>query len=361
MIAIFKTNPQHLLERHSADLQPCSLSRDERRTTVGSKATSLYRDVSIIVVNWNARELLYDCLRSIEGKTGPVSYEVIVVDNASEDGSPDMVRKNFDRFTLVEKKVNSGYPAACNEGMKIARGRYFHLLNSDVLFKNDVVSIFLKYMEENTQVGLIGGVLLWGDGTVQPSCGHFPHAFSPLISSSQIKQFYRILLNKPEQFPAPFLETERHFRKQEVDWIVGASLFVRRQATKESGLMDENIFLYAEELEWCYRIKKAGWKIVYQPEAEIIHFGGGSTHMAQASKIRAILNSTYYFHEKHFGVYRAGIYRFSVLVGSLIKTIFWSLFYALLPSKRSFCQERIIWDMNSIRWALKGTLSTRKM
>ena len=234
-------------------------------------------ETSVIIVSWNVRELLKKCLASLEfyWKVNKTTIEVIVVDGGSEDGSAKMVRQDFPEVTLISRTENVGFPKGNNIGLKQARGDYLLLLNPDTEVIGHAVSIMASFLKENPKVGIVGPRLLNTDGTPQLSRRRFPTVATALFESTWLERWAPAkLLNNYYMIDLP--ETEQ----VDVDWLVGACFMVRREAVRDVGPMDEDYFMYSEELDWCRRIKDAGWRIVFLPTAEVKHHIGKSSEQA---------------------------------------------------------------------------------
>lgn len=232
-------------------------------------------DLSIVIVNWNTQRLLWDCLASIFEKQWASSLEVIVVDNASSDGSLEMVKHNFAQVQVIANAENVGFARANNQGFKIASGRYVLLLNSDTVVLTGSLDALVKFMDEHPDAGMVGSKVLNPDRSLQRSCwrGY------PSLKMAVIDAFYlwRLLPDHPwvRSMEIPERELDRTLQ---VDHVLGASMMVRREIIEQIGGMAENIFLFLEETEWCFRFQKHGWKVYFFPGAEIIHFGQQSVH-----------------------------------------------------------------------------------
>ena len=240
------------------------------------------KSVSIVILSWNTKSILRDCLKSLKD-----SYEIIVVDNGSTDGSPQMVQKEFPKVRLIKNQKNLGFGAGNNQGMREAQGKYILLLNSDTIVKNKAPLKMAKFLEENHQVGVVGCKLLNPDGSPQPSAGPFPNlwvSFIMLFAEHWLGDLVR------SSFPGV----------KEVDWVMGAALMISRKVFTEVGPMDEGLFMYMDEVEWCYRIKKAGFKVMFYPGAEIIHLFGGSSQTGRKDPILNIYRGLLYFYRKHY-------------------------------------------------------------
>src|ERR671923_112826 len=225
-------------------------------------------DVSVVVVSYNARDQLERCLTAVAGGAA----EVIVVDNASTDGSAELVRKRFPAVRLIELPENRGFGAGNNEGMRAASGRYFLLLNSDAWPVGDAVERLVAFADEHPDVAVVGPRLLNPDGSLQRSVRGFP---TPWRLATEYF-FLRKLAPRTQAFNALYGGGFDHRSARDADWLYGACLLVRREAAGSVGLFDEDFFLFSEETDWCYRFRAAGWRVVFEPAAEFAHVGGAS-------------------------------------------------------------------------------------
>ena len=230
-------------------------------------------DVSIIIVAWNVKNLLMECLESVFQETKDISFEVIYVDNASEDGSVEAVEQTFPDVKIIKNQENLGFIKANNQAIKIAKGRYILLLNSDTLVLDNAIAKTTQFADKNPEAAVIGCKVMNPDRTLQRDCFMYPSLLNMLISS--------LYLNK--LFPkSKFFGRERmtwwDFNDfKEVETICGCYALVRKKAIDQIGLMDENYFVYGDDPDWCYRFHTAGWKNMYTPNAQIIHYGGQTT------------------------------------------------------------------------------------
>ncbi len=252
-------------------------------------------DASIIIVSWNTRDILQDCLKSISEQAGDIDYETIVVDNASADGSAEMVREKFPSVILIENSSNCGFAAANNQAMRIAKGRYILLLNSDTLILDRAIEKTISFADAHPEVAVTGCRVLNSDKSLQPTCFMFPSILNMVLSSSYL---YKL-------FPgSKFFGRERmtwwdRSDTREVDVVTGCFILVRPQAIEQVGMMDEQFFVYGEETDWCYRFKQSGWKVIFTPEAEIIHLGGASSKQIRPEMQMQLKASILLFMKKH--------------------------------------------------------------
>ena len=254
----------------------------------------MVKDISIIIVNWNTKKLLENCIASIERTVRDLSYEIIVVDNGSHDGSTDMLRDTFPRVRLIENNGNLGFAVANNQGLRAMSGRYALLLNTDTILQENAVRELFTFMETCPEAAMACGQLLNADGSKQNSIACFPTLLT-LATNTPLLEY---LL--PRKYPS-----KRHHYKEpiEVDSGIGACLLVRKKAIEEVGELDERYFFFFEETDWAYAMKKAGWKIFHIPTAFICHLQGQSIGKDVRSRIEFYRSRYLFFHKWHTGPY----------------------------------------------------------
>ncbi|MFN2243251.1 MAG: glycosyltransferase family 2 protein, partial [Anaerolineae bacterium] len=278
-------------------------------------------DLSIVIVSWNVRDLLRSCLQSIltEAHSGPEgealriedwTVEILVVDNASTDGSAEIVRQQFPQVHLIANKENRGFTAANNQGLARSQGRYLLLLNPDTETVGDALVTMLRYVEANAEVGALGPKLVNPDGSIQSSRRRFPTFATALVESTVMQEWWQDnrVLRRYYMADTPDNAIQR------VDWVVGACLLVRRQTYEQVGGLDEGFFMYSEELDWCRRIKAAGWEIVYLPTAAVIHHEGKSSEQVVPARHVYFQSSKVRYFRKHHGAFQAEALRWFLLV-----------------------------------------------
>jgi GT2 family glycosyltransferase len=266
-------------------------------------------DVSIIIVNWNTKDLLVPCLRSIYRKSGNVKAEVFVVDNGSMDGSKEAVEAEFPEVILIDNPMNFGFAKASNQGIDLSKGKYVLLLNPDTELKEGAIATLNTFLDHHPEAGVAGAQLLNADGAKQNAIANFPSLATELLNKSLLRRLF------PDRFPGK----EREYALPiEVDSVIGACMMVRREAMEEVGLLDEDYFLFLEETDWCYRMKKAGWKVYHVPGAEVIHYQGkGAERDKKRAKVE-YYRSRYLFFKKNRGFWE----RFFLRIGLMIKLCF---------------------------------------
>jgi len=230
-------------------------------------------DVSVIIVSWNARRYLEECLASIYESSAPSVPEVIVVDNASADGSPDMVAERFPNVQLVRCRENLGFARANNIGIQQSQRRYIALVNSDVKLLGRCLDTLATFLDQNPKIGLAGPRILNPDLTLQSSCRRFPNPWNNLCSATGLAR----LGSRHQFFSGEHMLYFRHDQVRPVDVLVGCFWMMRRETVEKVGLLDEEFFIFAEDVDWCRRCWNAGWEIVFCPDAQAIHHRGGSS------------------------------------------------------------------------------------
>jgi len=236
-------------------------------------------DVSIIIVNWNTRDILRGCLRSVYTQTQDIKFEVIVVDNASSDNSAEMVTQEFPQVTLIANAENRGFAKANNQGMRIASGRYVLLVNPDTIVLEGAIQKTVSFADKYSDIGVLGCQVWLNEKDIQQTCFSFPSIFGLIMQEAGL----RGLFPQSRFFSRVKYGWWDRTTQMDVDVVSGMYMLVRREAIEQVGLMDEDYFVYAEETDWCYRFWKAGWRCVFTPEARIIHLDGGSKSTAQIS------------------------------------------------------------------------------
>jgi len=289
-------------------------------------------DLSIVIVNWNTRDLLAQCLASIFATTSSLALEVFVVDNASSDGSPEMVRRDFPQVILLANDENLGFARANNQAIAQSTGRYVLLLNSDTEVTEGALETLVSFMEATPDAGAVGGQLLFADGRVQTSHGTFPTLFSEMVNTLGLVAWRS---TSPASNPAQTLH-----ESVATDWLLGACLMVRRQVVEQVGGLDERFFMYSEEIDWCRRIKEHGWQIYYVPQAQIVHYWRGSSSQNRDRMKVELYRSKFLYFRKHNGRMAETMLRVTVLITSLLKTG-WYLFTS--PGKQERRNQSRLW------------------
>lgn len=305
-------------------------------------------DLSVAIVNWNTAGYLQSCLSSLRaagyipapaaccGRDRPeaaargtaigsaaLSVEVIVVDNASPDGSAELVRSEFPEVRLIANSENLGYAKGNNQAIQASSGRYILLLNPDTEVPPGALERLVAYLDAHPDTGAVGVRLLNPDGSTQRSCRAFPLPLPLLYEALGLA----VLFPKSRRFAAYRMGWFSHNREMEVDQPMGSALALRRQAIQDVGLLDEQFPLFFNEVDWCYRAKQRGWRVAFTPEVSIVHHGGRGTSQIRLAALRESHRSLERFYQKH-----------------LRGRIPWPLYVATLAANRVGALVRIAWS-----------------
>jgi GT2 family glycosyltransferase len=266
-------------------------------------------DVSVAIVSLNTRALLQECLRSVFASAG-ATYEVFVVDNGSTDGSPEMVATAFPAVRLICNNENRGFAAASNLAVAQASGRHLLLLNPDTVVQPGTLREMAAFLDQHPDAAICGPRILFPDGRFQ-SCGYrFPTLMSEIRQSRNIDRVLRWLVGHEP----PLVVRDTPY---EVDWVDGACLLIRREAVAQLGMLDEQYFLYAEELDWCYRARKAGWSVYALPHVEMLHHQGQSSGQMSDFSLGYLIETKLRYYRKHHGLPHAAVTSLVYVAGCL--------------------------------------------
>lgn len=250
--------------------------------------------LSIIIVNWNTCDLLAQCLQTLYQQPFRFEFDIWVVDNASTDGSLDMLRRDFPQVRLIANNTNLGFARANNQALAQSEAQYRLLFNSDAFVTPGAIESMLQLMADHPKAGLVGARLLNPDGSFQTSFTSFPNLWQEFLVLSGLGRLF-----KGPWYPSHAAQEAQG--AQVVDYVSGACLLVRREAYAQVGGMDEAYFMYAEEMDWCFAMRQNGWQVWYQPAAKILHVGGGSSQKRPIQREADLYCSRVRFFRKHYG------------------------------------------------------------
>ena len=269
--------------------------------------------LSIIIVSWNTADLLENCLASIIANPPAAPFEIWVVDNASTDNSPRMVQEKFPRVHLIENRENIGFARANNQALQRCEGKYILLLNPDTLVASGALQALIDFLDEHSEAGAAGARLRNPDGSLQISS----HP-QPTLSREFWRMFHLDAFAPYAAYPLTKWETNE---PEEVDVLMGACLVLRKEALDEVGFLDEDYFMYSEEVDLCYRIQSAGWGLYWVPQAEVVHFGGQSSQQAPTEMFLKLYHSKIIYFRKHYGWRSAHIYKLILRIAALSRLL----------------------------------------
>lgn len=288
-------------------------------TDNNSKSSSSTSDVSVIIVNWNLKDELGACLDSLKNNAGGMDIETIVVDNGSTDGSAEMVDRDHPGIKLIRNRENLGFSKANNQAMAVAGGRYFFLLNNDTLIQKYSLSRLVEFMDSHADVGICGPRVVNADGSLQiRSRGRYP-----TIPGALGQYFLPTRLRKLVSGSTGFYDFRDNINPGSMDWISGCALLARRTAVGEVGMLDAGIFMYLEDVDWCYRMRLAGWQVWNVPDSVVLHYGGRSMNKQSGVAVGAHAAGLVEFYSRYHSPGAALVFRVILGVGYTLQAIGW--------------------------------------
>lgn len=292
--------------------------------------------ISFVIVTWNAKEYVSECLQSLRDNC-QMPAEIIVVDNASQDGTPEWVREQFPECHLVETGANLGFAKGNNVGIVLATGKYLFLVNSDVKIPPGCVERLLEFMEANPGVGLAGPQMQGADGCIRRSTMRFPTLWNSLCRAFALDSAFP----RSRIFAGFLMGDFDHRRSQDVEVLNGWFWVVRREALDQVGLLDERFFMYGEDIDWSYRFRQAGWRNVFCAESAAVHYGGASSALAPARFYVEKQCANLQFWKKHHGQFAAFAYLCTMLLQELLRTVGYTAAYLSRKSIREQTAAKI--------------------
>ena len=272
--------------------------------------------LSVLIINWNTRQLLKECLQSIYQQSHQLRFEVIVVDNGSQDGSAQMVRQHFPQVRLLQNSHNVGFATANNQAAKLAQGEFLLLLNSDTVLHQPIFDQLVAFARQ-TKAGVVGPKLVNTDGSLQPSAGSLPSLIS--IFSQQGLPLHKLRLSSWPVLQSASPEFYAHPRQ--VGWVSGACLLTPRKLYRQLSGLDETIFMYMEEVDYCARVQQTGRQIWLLPEVQVMHVGAGSSTTGRHRPIVRLHQGLYYYFAKHHPRWQLVVLWLILLMGACLRWV----------------------------------------
>jgi hypothetical protein len=310
-------------------------------------------DVSLIIVSWNAKNFLIDCLHSLTDIPREYSQEIIVVDNNSSDGSPEVVKSKFPDVKLLINEENLGFSKANNIGVRHSTGRYLFFINSDVKVLDNCVEKMVSFMDSHPNAGMSGPRILNHDMTLQHSCRHFPGIWNNFCLAIGLS---RLLPNVP-LFSEPFMKYWDHNSVKKVEVLTGCFWVVRRHALDEVGLLDENFFFYGEDVDWCRRFNQAGWDILFNPNAQSIHFGGASSAAAPFKYYIQMQKADLHYWKKHHSFLLSRCFLLIIIIRHIVRILPYLIMIMTQRKKKEHWMIKLKCCLGSISWSIKQIIS----
>ena len=304
--------------------------------------------LSISIVNTNNKDLLKSCLKSIYENTAKSNFEIIVVDNCSTDGSVEMINENFPNVMIISNDTRKGYGFSNNRSFERSSGKYFLVLNEDMLVLPNALDQMLEIITKNPEIGALGCRLLNPDGTLQHSCSYFPTLFNEIFSN--LIPYHLFFPNS--RFRSHMYHWD-HNQDKEVDVIKGCCILIPHDFIEKEGLFDEQFFLFSDEYDLCKRIKNAGLKVFFSPKAEIIHYGRVTVDKLNTESHLIFLESLIKYYKKHHGSIYSFLVKIVHFVGNTIRFCGWSLFWLVIRNKRPQATDKLKRIFGFYRWFFK--------
>lgn len=287
-------------------------------------------DVSIVVLNYNTATLLAELVKSVVKYTKEINYELIIVDNASDEPQSKALLAKLlvdPKIKVIKNNQNYGFAKGNNIGIQVAKGEFVLLLNSDTYFSGNVLKPFIAWLRKNPKIGIASVALKNQDGSLQGTGGYFPtliRVWSWMLFLDDIPFFDALVKPFHPWHARSFYKNAKFFeKKQMVDWLTGAFFMIRKDVIEQAGLLDEEYFMYVEDLDYCFRVKKNGWKIVYNPNYSIVHLGGKSSK--QDFPIISEFKALKLFYKKHYPSWQGKFLTPAFKLGCLLRVVLFNL------------------------------------
>jgi hypothetical protein len=315
-------------------------------------------DVSIVFTHWNVRDMLRDCLLSVKEKTVGITYEIIVVDDGSTDGSAEMIMHEFPEVKLIVNEVNLGVARSYNKGAALVTGRYMQMLNTDMVLVNNAIKILMDFLESHSEAAACAGKLRNRNMTTQVSYGYFPSLRQAVCDAFELPRLLPFI-----QWPvAGIAPDEGTVMPIEVEYLCGADMMVRREVLDRIGFLDELYTSYCEETDFCFRVKhETPWKLFYVPQAEIVHFGGQSFSRIPEYRYRLVYSGYNKFLTKHHGTLYAFVTRLFYALKGVFRWIFGAVKYPFSPTEENRSKiVQAVWQVKYSLFPEEGRISPVK-
>jgi GT2 family glycosyltransferase len=302
-------------------------------------------DLSIVVVSWNTKEILIQCLEALARELASFHAEVFVVDNASTDGSPQAVKEKFPQVKLICNEKNLGFAKANNIALRQCTGEYIGLVNSDIIVLEDCFRRMMDFAETHPEIGMLGPKILNPDGTLQHSCMGYPTLWNSFCRAFALDSFFP----KTQLFGDRLMTFWPHDAVRSVEVLNGCFWMVRKEALDRVGVLDEEFFFYGEDIDWCKRFRYAGWDVVFSPGAEAIHYGGASSSSAPIRFYLEMQRADMRYWRKHHGNLATIAYLLLTLFHEVNRVLGYGALYFFRPQMRESALFKIRRSLASIR------------
>ncbi len=314
--------------------------------------------LSVIIVTWNGKRYALECLASLHRQESRVAAEIIVVDNGSSDGTPAAIRERFPNVRVIENKINLGFARANNIGMALSHGKYVCLLNSDVVIPSGCFERMIEFMEANPEVGMLGPKMLSPMGGVGASVMRLPTVWNTLCCALGL---HRIVPDS-KVFGGFEMVGYPYDTIDDVEVLTGWFWMIPRIALQQVGRLDERFFMYGEDIDWCQRFHEAGWRVVFFPDAEALHYGAASSGEAPMRFYVEMRRANLQYFQKHHGRLSAVGYQLAICIHELVRLAVYSVVYRCSRRRRPEAAIKATRSVFCLRWLLgdKSSLTTLK-
>ncbi|MGA2332389.1 MAG: glycosyltransferase family 2 protein [Syntrophales bacterium] len=306
-------------------------------------------DISIIIVSWNAKGLLEKCLDSISNISNRYRSETIVVDNASTDGAPELVKNKFPEVKLIQNAVNLGFARANNIGITEGVGRYICLINSDVVVPEHCLDHMCEYMDANLEIGVLAPKVLNPDGTLQYTCREFPSFWNNLCRAFALDTTFP----RSSIFGRQFMTYWSHDKVSDVDYVSGCFMLVRKSALEQVGLLDEEFFFYAEDKDWCKRFWDAGWHVVYDPLVQVYHHNAGSSSKDPVKFYIEEIRANLQYYKKHHNQLSKMAFILTTILHQQLRILGSLISLVLKPQVKNETRDNLKRSVSALQWVLR--------
>ena len=304
--------------------------------------------LSIIVVTWNGKSYALECIESLNAQLTRLSAEVIVVDNGSIDGTPEAIRLQFPNVTLIENHANLGFARANNIGMALSRGKYVCLVNSDVVVPPGSLEKMIEFMEAHPEIGVLGPKMLSPDGGIGASVMRFPTVWNTLCCALGL----HLIFPRSTLFGGFSMDGYAYDAIENVEVLTGWFWMIPRIALQMVGELDEQFFMYGEDIDWSYRFRAAGWQVVFYSDAGALHYGAASSEEAPARFYVEMRRANLQYFRKHHGWLRVFGYRLAIWIHEIVRVVGYSFVYCFKRHRRPEAAFKIRRSTACMRWLL---------
>lgn len=304
--------------------------------------------LSIVIVTWNGKSYAIECLESLRSLSANLPAEIIVVDNDSTDGTPEAIQLDFPNVILIKNKANIGFAKANNIGIALSRGKYMCLINSDVVIPSGCLEKMVNFMESYTEIGMLGPKMRSPDGSIGASVMRLPTVWNTLCCALGLHSVFP----RSDLFGGFMMNGYAYNAVDKVEVLTGWFWMIPRKALQKVGLLDEEFFMYGEDIDWCHRFRVAGWDVVFYPDAEALHYGAASSGEAPTRFYVEMRRANLQYFRKHHRRLAVLGYLFAIWIHEVTRVIGYSLLYCLKRNRHSDAAFKIHRSLACMSWLI---------